>query len=145
MSRKPTKPSVAMKTYLLEKKNGNVTKVTVPASWKVTFGPVISGGGDRYGNSEGRTTLALRFYEAKDRQRAIFTDVKSFRDASIQIAEKVTKTEQQRVRKKTPEGEKDFVVEARYSEWRNPDDDSPPVPNEFRALPKPESDEEDAL
>ena len=116
------------KTYILELKNGKLRRIRVPASYKVTFGPLIPG--EHHGNG----CLALRFYESKDHQRAIFTDVKSFRDASIPIEERQTKTDTKRVRKHTEEGDKDFIVEARTSEWVNPDDDYTPAA-EFKQLP----------
>lgn len=118
------------KTYILELRNGKQRKLDVPEDWKVTFGPLIPG--DRGGNG----TLALRFYEGKDKQRAIFTDVASFRDASIPILEKFTKTQSKRHTKHTPEGAKDFVVEARMTGWRDPDaPDDETAHDEFLSLP----------
>lgn len=118
------------KTYILELKGGKQRKLEVPEDWKVTFGPLIPG--ERGGNG----TLALRFYEGKDKQRAIFTDVQSFRDASIPILEKVTRTQSKRHTKNTPEGAKDFIVEARMTEWRDPDSPEDTMPHdEFLALP----------
>jgi hypothetical protein len=116
------------KIYILELKNGQMRRIRVPASYKVTFGPLIPG--ERHGSG----CLALRFYEGKDHQRAIFTDVKSFRDASIPIEEKRVKTDSKRVRKNTAEGAKDFIVEARTSEWVDPDEDHAPA-SEFKQLP----------
>jgi len=121
---------MADKTYILECKGGKQRKLVVPEEWKVTFGPLIPG--ERHGQG----TLALRFYEGKDKQRAIFTDVQSFRDAAIPLLEKVTKTQSKRHKKNTPEGMKDFVVEARVTEWRDPDDPQDSAPHdEFLALP----------
>lgn len=120
MAKKPTTQTDKTKTYILELKGGNLRKVTVPASWKVTFGPLIPG------DKGGHGTLALRFYESKENQRAIFTDVKSFRADDIPVQERITKTKNQRIRKSTPEGDKFVDVEARVSEWRNPDDDYEP-------------------
>jgi len=102
------------KTYIIETKGGMLRKVTVPEAWKVTFGPLMPG-------TRGDQALALRFYEAGDKQRAVFVDVKSFRDASIPVRERVTKTKAQRVRRDAPGGAKDVVMEARITEWRDPD------------------------
>lgn len=114
------KPSLT--TYILELRGGNLRKVTVPSNWKVTFGPLVPytkhGGGEAH--------PALRFYESKEKQRAIFTDVVSFRDESIPIQERITKVKQKRHRHATPEGERDVIVEARITEWRNPDDPQDP-------------------
>ncbi len=117
-----------LKTYILELKNGNLRRVTVPADWKVTFGPLIPA--DRH---SGGGCLALRFYESKEKQRAIFTDVKSFRASDIPIEERVTKTQTKHMQKQTPEGVKDVLVEARVTEWRNPDDDQTPD-DDFMAI-----------
>src|SRR5215472_17483150 len=68
------------KTYIIHR-NYETLRVTVPASWKVTFGPGVP-----FSNPKnGCTSWALRFYEAKDKQRAIFTDVISFFDTSIKL------------------------------------------------------------
>jgi hypothetical protein len=111
------KNSDAMKTYLMDLSGGRMRRITVPASWKVTFGPLIPN--DKYGNERGK--YCLRFYESKDQQRAIFTDVVAFRDASLAIEERVTKTKQQTIHKDGPTGRREAVVEARVTEWRNPD------------------------
>ncbi len=74
-----TKP---MTTYLIVHKDSTERKITVPSDWKVTFGPATAGFSK--GTSGGPTVpLALRFYENEKKQRAIFTDVVSFRDLSI--------------------------------------------------------------
>ena len=118
------------KTYILELKGNRQRKIEIPEDWKVTFGPICPG--SRSGNEQ----MALRFYEGKDKQRAIFTDVQSFRDASIPILEKFTKTQSKRHTKQTPEGAKDFVVEARMTGWRDPDaPDDVDAHDEFLALP----------
>lgn len=128
-------------TYLLTMKNGNLQKLTVPAAWKVTFGPIAPG--SKGYESNGGSGMCLRFYESGNQQRAVFTDVKAFRDTSIAIQERITKTKQQTVRKDTPQGSKDFVVEAKISEWRDPDNPEAPS-DEFLALPKGVLDDEDS-
>ena len=113
--------------YILNCKHGKTKKVTVPAHWKVTFGPMVPG-------SKYEQTPCLRFYESANLQRAIFTDVESFRDASIPIVERVTKKQTKTHTQKTPEGDRDVVVEARMTEWRDPDQDHDPD-EEFLSLP----------
>lgn len=54
-------------------------KLTIPATAKVTFGPLMAGGPDRYGNGG----LYLRVYKTKDHQLAVIPNVVQFRDASI--------------------------------------------------------------
>lgn len=113
-TRPAKKKAVDLKVYILETKDG-MRKVTVPAAWRVTFGPLIAG------DKGGHGTLCLRFYENnKENQRAIFTDVRTFRDESIPIMEKVTRTKQQVMRKDGPGGSRDVIVEARMTEWVDP-------------------------
>ena len=56
-------------------------RVTVPDSWKITFGAVVpgKGGGAQYG------AFGIRLWEAGDKQRAVFTNVTAFRDISIPV------------------------------------------------------------
>ena len=130
MADKKLRTEVAMKTYVLDMKSGGQRKVTVPAAWKVTFGPLVPGTRDGNGNSN----LCLRFYESANQQRAVFANVVAFRDESIQILEKVTRKQAQTVYRDAPGGRKSFVVEAHASSWQNPD--APEVPDdEFLALP----------
>lgn len=106
-----------MKTYFVERTGGNDQRVTVPASWKVTFGPLNPGSK----NQGGSGSPALRFYEALNKQRMVITGVVSFRDTSIKIEEKRTQVKQQTLHKRTNGGDKAVVVEGRVEEWVNPD------------------------
>ena len=124
--------TVSTTTYMLEMKDGGCRKLTVPSSWRVTFGSPAPGtkGGGGYND---QTKMAFRLYEGQS-QRACVMDVTAFRDTSIEIEELVTETKTERVRRQTPEGEKDFLVEANIKEWRNPDEPRK-APAEFLALP----------
>lgn len=121
-------------TYILELKNGDTRKVTIPANYKLTFGSVIPFSAKGAGNSE----AALRFYEGtKDNLRGVMMDVRSFRLEGIGILEKRTTTQRKTMRKNTPQGSKDYVVEAKVSQWVNPDaeeSESGEAPNEFLSL-----------
>lgn len=119
-------------TYMVEMKDGTRKKLTVPSSWKVTFGSPVPGKPGTSGYNS-RDVLCLRFYE-KSTQRACIVGVAAFRDTSIKIEEEIIDTRTERVRRETPEGEKDFLVEARVKEWRDPDKPRD-VPSEFVALP----------
>ena len=110
-------PQVGTKTYLMEVKGGKLRRVTVPSSWKVTFGPLVP---SEVRHGEVRT-FALRFYESEQQQRAVFTDVIAFRDVSLPVEERVTKIKQKAVHKDAPGGRREMMVEARITEWRNPD------------------------
>lgn len=134
-----TKKEEPKKTYILELTNGNTRKITIPSNWKMTFGSTVphvprSHGG--YNGSEGG--VALRLYEGtKENLRAVMRDVMSIRDADIEIIEKRTSIKRQTVQKETPQGMKDVMVEARMTEWVNPDkDDESVIPDEFLRLPE---------
>lgn len=125
------------RTLILELKNGDIRKVTIPNTWKVTFGNVIPYQGKEARHGECR--IALRFYEGnKENLRAVMCDVVSFREDTIQIMEKRTKVQRQAAQKHTNNGMKDVVVEARITEWVNPDKEEGTendVPEEFLKLP----------
>lgn len=59
-------------------------RITVPASWKVTFGAVVPTTKSVGASSYGAAGWGLRFWEAADKQRAVYTNVVSFRDISIE-------------------------------------------------------------
>lgn len=117
MATKKTAAPAGEKTYIMDLSNGRLRRITVPSSWKVTFGPLVP---PRESERHERKTFALRFYEGKDQQRAIFTDVLSFRDESLKVEERVTKTKQKMVHKDAPGGKREMMVEARITEWRDP-------------------------
>lgn len=71
------------KEYIIDSDKG-IFKITIPSSWKVTYGrvqPTECGG---YGGS-GADQFCVRIYETEKQQRAIFTGVKSFRDLGIKL------------------------------------------------------------
>lgn len=101
-------------TYLLEMKDGSKKKITVPSEWRVTFGALYPG------KEANHSKTGLRFYSG-NKQHAVFTEVESFRDMSIQIEEENIKKQQETFYKDTPDGKKSFVVEGTVREWVNPD------------------------
>lgn len=132
--RKTTKKAEGHKTYILNLKNGNTRKITIPAHWKMTFGSLVPY--EIRGNNPDRSAVALRLYEGnKENLRAVMTDVVSIRDADIQLIEKRTSVQRKAAQKSTPQGMKDVVVEARMTEWVDPDaDEDTHTPNEFLKL-----------
>lgn len=128
---------VATKTYILDLNNGDMRKVTVPSSWKLTFGPTIPYAGKGMASVASGGT-ALRFYEgAKENLRCVFTDVKAFRDSDVEISERRTSVQRKVVQKEAPEGMRNVEVEARVTEWINPDNavvDGEPQNNKFLAM-----------
>lgn len=141
MAKAASKPET--KTYVLELRGGNVRKVTVPAHWKLTFGSIVPFTPRQQGQYQNHSGVALRFYEGnKENLRAVMTDVVAIRDADMVIIEKRTSVKRQAAQKQTSKGMKDVVVEARVTEWVNPDaEDDEDVPNEFLKLPGIETDE----
>lgn len=61
-------------TYHIEFIDREPIRVTIPASWKITFGAVVPGkeGGAQYGS------FGLRIWETADKQRAVFPNVTRF-------------------------------------------------------------------
>lgn len=79
--------------YLVQQQQADFV-IEIPASWKVTFGAVNPG------SEMGRGALhCMRVYEG-EKVRAVYCDVKGFRDLSIPMARKVQS-------------------ETRASEWRS--------------------------
>lgn len=131
-----------MTTYIVQRKGGKDQKITVPSSWKVTFGPLVPGSKNF---SEGATTPCLRFYESQNQQRAVITDVISFRDASIAVEEKRVSVKQQTLHKQTGGGMKDVIVEGRVEEWVNPDAPQQGAPEFFKLEHKQEQEHDDTF
>lgn len=102
-------PEQETRTYLVERDNETL-KITVPSHWKVTYGPIVPG-------TRFRSEYALRFYEGKENQRAIFTNVRSFRDLSIPVEKLVVQTITESKRKSDHKtGEEMYTVE-REERW----------------------------
>lgn len=124
------------RTYILTLKGGNTRRITVPASYKITFGNVLPYQGKDQRNSV-ESRIALRFYEgSKENLRAVMLDVVDFRDASLPVIEKRTSVKREVAQKQTKHGSKDVILEARVTEWVNPDDeaDGSAENNEFLQL-----------
>ena len=81
----PNNNETTTSTYELTFANGSIKNITVPSSWKVTFGPAYVPNGTRPNAVRRQVPMAIRFYETKDRQKAIFLDVISFLDTSLDI------------------------------------------------------------
>ena len=73
---------VETKTYEIETTDQGRFRVTVPVSWKVTFGAVVPTS-KSVGSSYGSGGWGLRFWEAADKQRAVYSNVVAFHDVSI--------------------------------------------------------------
>jgi hypothetical protein len=98
---KTTDPAEPQTQYLIERGTEKL-KITVPSSWKVTFGPIVPGKSDnRRGYGAYEAPNCLRFYESNDKQRAIFTGVTGFRDLSIKVEKMIVEIAKVSESKKT--------------------------------------------
>lgn len=95
---------VAGRVILIETRQGHL-RVQIPADCRITFGPLVPaapGGKKGYGPSihledfSNQGGTALRIYQGsnKDHLYAVFRNVVSFRDASIQVEELVVDHEE---------------------------------------------------
>ena len=106
------------RTLLVRKKDGSEFQIDIPEEWKVTFGPIAIGAS----KSDGRIPIALRIYETEKLQRAIFTDVDSFRDMSIPIREKHVNVQTKDGFVEVDGSRKRTSFQAQTFEWIDPDD-----------------------
>jgi len=67
------------KKYVLYMARGQQRRITIPADWKVTYGPIVPGSGMKGGS------LCFRVYESKEKQRLCLMDVIGFREESIPL------------------------------------------------------------
>lgn len=136
MAKRPTPRATGEKTYILELTGGNIRQITVPANWKMTFGHLVPYSKDgRTGNYQNGNSVALRLYEgSKENLRVVMTDVRSIRDASMKVLEKRTTVSRKVAQKASTQGSKDVIIEARVTQWVDPDDEEADTqPNEFLA------------
>ena len=68
--------STEIRTYEIVTKSGTF-RIDIPEAWKVTFGPVIGAKGYEGGG------MVFRVWESEKQQRALFSNVESFRDLSL--------------------------------------------------------------
>ena len=120
-----TEKTIDNRTYLLEMNDGSKRKITVPSAWKVTFGPAVVATRNTSTNKfSGRIPMAIRFYESKDQQRAIFTDVINFRDMSIPILEERVEVKTKRGTLSVDGANRNVSMNATIKQWLNPDEDN---------------------
>ena len=73
-------PDTEMREIEIVFETNEVRRITIPASWKITFGAIAPGA-----ERSSLSGWGLRIYEAQDKQRAVFTHVQSFRDRSLPV------------------------------------------------------------
>lgn len=107
------------KTLLVTKKDGSEFQIDIPEEWKVTFGPAAVGMSKVMAGE--RMPLCLRIYESETLQRAIFTDIVSFRDMSIPIRVKQINVQEKHGYVEFDGKRKQTTFQATTSEWVDPD------------------------
>jgi len=107
------------RTYLLIHQDGTRRKVTVPDSWKVTFGPLVVPRSTTNLAQKDKIPIALRFYENENKQRAVFTDVVSFRDLSIEVLTEVVEVKSKMGTLNVDGGTKNVHMRAETREWKD--------------------------
>lgn len=100
-----------IRTYEILTKDGEY-ELEVPADYKITYAPIQPG---RFDHSTGNV---LRIYENENKQRAMFTNVITFRDKSMPLRKKI-KITKQKARDKNDnrgnrESERDVEVEEKW-------------------------------
>lgn len=81
--RKTTKTkTVATRDYLVVRSDDKTCVVTLPATYRITFGAIVP---SRYANGAGQAGFGLRIWEGTQ-QRAVMPNVKEFRALDIPIA-----------------------------------------------------------
>lgn len=112
------------RTYILDLVSGGKRKITVPASWKLTFGNVLPYnkieklGGPYLPPGDGwESRIVLRIYEGTH-IRAVMNDVVSFADETIEISELAAKPVQKTNIRTTSKGQQDVdIVTAPVPTW----------------------------
>lgn len=105
-----------MKTYIIQKSDETI-RITVPAEWKVTFGPGVPRNNKNGFNHNQEIGWALRFYESTDKQRAIYTNVRGFFDASIKTERLVKAVKVETKSENNHKGSKANEVVEKAEEW----------------------------
>jgi hypothetical protein len=134
---------IKARELILTCKGGKLRKMTIPGDWTFTYGALVPPAKNDP-HSGARFVPSLRLYGpgGKTDLRAVMTDVSDIRDASIPILERQTNVQRKVQTKHTPQGAKDVIVEARVTEWVDPDGEDGAQANEFLPHFK-KNDEED--
>ena len=118
------------RTYEIVTSRGR-QRITVPDTYKVTFGAVVPGSAKSAGSSYNSGGWGLRIWESADKQRAVFSDVVSFRDLSIPLeiaAVREFGTERWRRDDGSYTGKKAATVEKQWMPVDEVTDDPEPMP-----------------
>ena len=87
-------------------------RIKVPENWKITYGLVHPG------SKSHQKEYVLRMYESDTKQRAIFRNVVSFRDTSLEMQELVITSDETGETVKSSDGSLDLTKKKNItSEW----------------------------
>lgn len=94
-------------------------RVVIPEGSCVTFGPVVPFTGKRetFGSTDSGTCLRIYRDASKKDQLALFRNVKSFRDESMEVYEQMTDMERQASLKNTADGQVAETREILADKW----------------------------
>lgn len=113
----------ATRTLYAELNGGNMRKITIPASWVITFGPIAVG----VGRNGQESPNVLRIYSDAKRSDlvAVYRDIKAVSDERVMVTEKTTRSKKKVFNKAGPKGDQSFAAEVRSTKWVNPFADEP--------------------
>lgn len=121
-----TKTAVGKRRLLLSMQDGTQKKLEIPEDWKITFGALIPG------QKESAGKIGLRLWsgsKGREIQHAVFTNVESFRDMSIEIMEQIEERQTETfVRAGSEDGEA-IQADVRVKKWVNPDEPAKSKPD----------------
>lgn len=135
------------KTLILEIKGGKERRMTIPADWVITFGPVAVGA--RFNGDDSVNCLRLYSDVKKTQLKAVFRNVVSFFEEGIEIREKVVRKKRKTFTRNEKNGAQSYQAEVRQTTWRDPFSDEEDEGTEFdlsddalqlQALPAQDSD-----
>lgn len=93
---------------------GRKTRVgNIPATAKITYGPVSPGTQRPYGDSGN----CLRIYTSQQNQLAVFIGVQEFRDLSLTVERQVVRKDASEFTEKGPKGSKRTANETVELDW----------------------------
>jgi len=110
------------RTLFVEVKEG-LRKITIPADWTISFGPLAVG----LKSNGMESPNVLRIYADKKRADlvAVYRDVISVSDERVIVSQKKTTKKQKVFHKRGGNGEQSFAAEIRKTSWTNPYADEP--------------------
>lgn len=118
---KKKQATVETKTLIIDMSRGEDRRITIPADWTITFGPVAIGA--KFSSSDGSSNV-LRLYSDVGRKhlKAVFKDVRAFFEEGIEIVERRTETKNKTYNQINPTSGKSEAYQAtvKRKTWVDP-------------------------